>query len=105
MSRSDPLLLRVVAIVGGGAVALVLATVHPLGILVGGAAWGVLAPTLRRGVAYGVAFGVVVLIVFVSGSAAGGSLSGVLGTGVLAAGPAVIAVGLGGIGGLARGLR
>lgn len=105
MSRPDRVLLRAVAVVGSGAIALVIASVHPVGILLGGAMWGLLAPTLRRGVVYGVAFGAVVLVAFAGGLAAAGSLSGFFGAGVLAAAPVAIALSLGGIGGLVRGLR
>lgn len=105
MSRPDRVFLRAIAVVGSGATALVIASVHPVGILLGGAMWGLLAPTLRLGVAYGVAFGAAVLVAFAVELTAAGSSSGFLGTGALAVAPVAIALLLGGIGGLARGLR
>ncbi len=105
MTRVERGLLRSVAAVGGGAVALAAATVHPLGILLGGAVWGLLASTVRRGVLYGVAFGIVVVIAFTGRLVAAGSASAFLGTGALAAASVAIALVLGGVGGLARGLR
>lgn len=105
MSRAERGLLRSLAAIGGGALALATATVHPLGILLGGVVWGLLAPTVRRGVLYGVAFGVVVVTAFGGRLVAAGTGSAFLGTGALAAAPVAIALVLGGVGGFARGLR
>lgn len=98
-------LIRAVAFAGTGAVALALATLHPLGILLGATAWGLLAPTLRRGVAYGAAFSLVVLATFALSLSGSGGLASLLSAGPLAAAPVAIAVVLGVVGGLARGLR
>ncbi|WP_058366023.1 hypothetical protein [Haloparvum sedimenti] len=103
--RSRVTLVRAVAFAGTGAVAVALATLHPLGILLGAGAWGLLAPTLRRGVAYGAAFSLVVLAAFALSLSGSGDLAPLLGAGPLAAAPVAIAVALGVVGGLARGLR
>ncbi len=98
-------IVRAVAFAGTGAVALALATRHPFGILLGAAAWGLLAPSVRRGVAYGAAFALVVLAAFALSLTEGGGLAPLLDAGPLAVAPVAIAVVLGVVGGLARGLR
>lgn len=105
MSASENVPVRAVLYGGSGAVALALATVHPLGVLLGGALWGLLAPTVRRGVAYGVGFGALALAVFAAGLAADGALAAFIATGPLAVLPVAVALVFGGVGGLARGLR
>ena len=63
-------------------VGLALASVHWIGLVVGGALVGLVAPDLSRAVGYGLGFGVVVLVVFAV------SLGGALG-GALAMSPAI----------------
>lgn len=61
--RTEPrlhALALVIAALGGLAVA----WIHWLGLVVAGALVSVLAPSLRRGLAYGVAIGLLVLVVF-----------------------------------------
>lgn len=98
-------LFKVLAYAGTGIVALTLATLHPLGILLGATAWGLLAPTRRRGVVYGLSFGVIVLVAFAVRLYVEGSLGAVLEASPLVVVPVVIAIAFGVIGGLARGLR
>lgn len=109
MTRSEdgprPTLIRLLAFAVSGTVGLLFANSSPLGILVGGAAWGLLAPTLRRGVAYGTAFGTVVLGAFAVDLVTSGAHAGYSATGPIAAVPIIVALLFGGIGGLARGLR
>ena len=53
-----------VALAGATALGLVLAWVHWLGLVLGGALVALVAPSIRRGVAYALAFGVLVLVAF-----------------------------------------
>lgn len=69
-----------------GAVAgLVLAAVHPVGLVVGGALVGLFAADLRRAVGAGAAFGVLALVAFAATLAVGGGLGGYLAMGMLTA--------------------
>lgn len=79
-----------------------LATLHPLGLLVGGILVSLVARTPLRGLIAGFSFGVVVLIVFTAEAAQAGRLDPLLGAGL----PAILAISLplvlGTLGGLAR---
>lgn len=57
--RSHALALVIAALVG-----LALAWVHWLGLVAAGALVALVAPSLRRGLAYGIGFGLLVLVVF-----------------------------------------
>ncbi|GAB7017760.1 hypothetical protein [Halostagnicola bangensis] len=61
--RNEPLV-HVSAVAVAAVIGLVVASIHWFGLLLGGALLGLVAPTLRRAVANGVAFGAVVLFVF-----------------------------------------
>ena len=89
------------AIVGGVG----LASVHWLGIVIGGMLVGLLSETTFRGVASGAGFGLVVWAIFAGTMIADGAWEPFLATGEFVALSAAIAVGLGAFGGLARGLR
>jgi len=78
--RTDPIR-RSGVLVGGSVVGLALAQVHWLGFLVGGALVGLAAPTLRRAVLAGLAFGVLALVVFGVELATAGALGAALGMG------------------------
>ncbi|SNZ03191.1 hypothetical protein SAMN06269185_0213 [Natronoarchaeum philippinense] len=53
-----------VALAGAAALGLVLAWLHWLGLVAAGALVALVAPSIRRGVAYALAFGVLVLVAF-----------------------------------------
>ncbi|WP_256390809.1 hypothetical protein [Natronoarchaeum rubrum] len=53
-----------VALAGAAALGLVFAWLHWLGLVLGGALVALVAPSIRRGVAYALAFGVLVLVAF-----------------------------------------
>lgn len=90
----------------GGAVLLGLlaSTVHWSGILIGGALVGLLAPSLRRGVVYGVGFGLLVWVTFVLELVTAGIVPTADALELFGLSFAIPVV-LGGIGGTARELR
>lgn len=104
-TRQRSTLLRVVLIAGAVVSGLTIATIHPLGILLGGALTGVFARTLPRGVLAGAGFGGLVAVVFVTNVWATGSLGRVSASTDIAVLPVAIAIVLGVVGGLAQGLR
>lgn len=101
--RANPTRRRSAAVVGA-AVGLAVAQVHWLGFLLGGALVGLAAPTLRRALAHGLAFGLLGLALFVAVLAGAGALGSYVATGQLFyVGAAVPVVG-GLVGSLARGV-
>jgi hypothetical protein len=104
-TRERATLIRVVLIAGAVVSGLTIATIHPLGILLGGMLTGVFTRTLSRGVLAGAGFGGLVVVVFVANVWATGSLGRVSATTDIAVLPVVIAIVLGAVGGLAQGLR
>jgi len=102
--RTERRVVRWVLRAGAAAVGLALSTVHWGGLLVGGALVSLPARSLPRGVIAGAAFGFLAWVVFAVGLVAGGSFDRFLATRELAAVSAVVAVGVAGFGGLARGL-
>jgi hypothetical protein len=93
------------ALTGGGlAVGLLLATVHWVGLFLGGALVGLAQPTLRRAVLAGLGFGAATLVVAAVSVAAAGTLGGVLGTWPLVAVGAAVPLVAGPLGALTRGL-
>lgn len=101
--QTDPTNRWRAAVFAGGLGAL-LATVHWSGLLLGGALVGLAWPTLRRAVVAGLGFGVVVAGVFVVEIAIAGSLSSVLGMGVIGAIPVLVPLVAGPLGATVRGL-
>lgn len=101
--QTDPTTRWRATIIAGGLGAL-LATAHWSGLLLGGALVGLAWPTLRHAVVAGLGFGVTVLAVFALELALVGSLSAVLGMGVVGALPAVIPLVAGPLGATVRGL-
>ena len=88
-----------------GAVAgIVLASIHWIGLVVGGALVGIFARDLPRAVAAGIAFGLVALLVFAGGLALDGALGVYLETGQLLAVSVAIPLVGGAFGSLVRGL-
>lgn len=65
---------REAAPVVGAAVGLVLATVHPAGLVVGGVLLGLVAPSLPRALATAVSFGLLVVVTFAAWLLLGGGL-------------------------------
>lgn len=101
--RADPTRRRALA-VGGAAVGLAVAQLHPLGFLLGGALVGLAAPGLRRALAYGLAFGLVGVALFAATLLQAGALESYAATGELFyVGLAVPVVG-GLVGSLVRGV-
>lgn len=100
--RADPDRRRT-AQVAGAVAGLVLAAVHPVGLVVGGALVGLPAADLPRAVAAGAAFGVLALVAFAIVLAAGGALGGYLAMGTVTAVSVVVALVLPAVGALARG--
>ncbi|MGM0605708.1 MAG: hypothetical protein ACQETB_08565 [Halobacteriota archaeon] len=101
MSRPD----RLVAAFGVLVVGLAIGTAHWLGVLLGAALFAQFGRSVRSGVALGTAFGVLTAAAFVVELLAYGHFDRFLATGELAALPIAIAIGLGAVGGLTRGLR
>ncbi|WP_440006563.1 hypothetical protein [Halomicrococcus sp. SG-WS-1] len=101
--RSDPTR-RWSAYAVAAFVGLTLATVHPLGFLVGGALVSLPTRNWRRGLLAGLAFGVLGWLAFAALLAASGSLGRYLDTGRLLAVSVAIPVLAGLVGGLARAL-
>ena len=95
---------RLLATGGALVVGVVLATVHWAGLLVGGALVGLSQPTLRRALAAGLGFGVVVLGVTAVRLALAGTLEEVLATWPVVGVGVAIALVAGPVGALARGL-
>jgi hypothetical protein len=93
---------RVTVVVG--AVGALLATVHWIGLLVGGALVGLAWPTLRRAVLAGLGFGVAVVAVFAIELALAGSLAPAIGMGPLALVPILAPLVAGALGATVRGL-
>jgi len=56
--------LHAVALAGAAALGLLVAWLHWLGLVAGGGLVALVAPSIRRGVAYALAFGVLVLVAF-----------------------------------------
>jgi len=85
-------------------VGLVLATVHWVGLFVGGALVGLSQPTLRRAVLAGLGFGAAALVVAAVGVVTAGTLGGVLGTWPLVAIGVAVPLLAGPLGATVRGL-
>lgn len=100
--RADPDRRRT-AHAAGAVVGLVLATLHPVGLVVGGALVALPAADLARGVAAGAAFGVLALAAFAAVLALGGGLGGYATMGTVTVVSVVVAVVLPVVGSLARG--
>jgi hypothetical protein len=83
---------------------LVLASVHPVGLVAGGALVGLVSTTLRRAVLAGLGFGVLVLVAWAGLLVWHGSLGGVLATGQFVALGAAMALGGPLLGSLVRGV-
>lgn len=81
---------------------LLLASIHPLGLLVGGALVSLPTHNWKRGVLAGLAFGVLALVVFAVLLATGGAFGRYLGMGRITAVSVAIPLVLGTVGGLAR---
>lgn len=96
--------MRRLALAGVVVAALALATVHWLGLLVGGVGVGLLARSWRRALAGGAAFGLLAWLVFAAHLAAAGRLAGVLDAALPVAVSAAIPLCLGVVGALAYGL-
>jgi hypothetical protein len=92
------------AIVGACLVGLIAASVTWVGIFIGGALVGLLTANLKRAMLGGVGFGILVSVVWLLSLSIGGSLDGALSMGQFSAIPFVIAVSLGFLGSLLRGL-
>jgi hypothetical protein len=84
---------------------LLVATVHPLGLLVGGALVSLPARDWKRGLLAGLGFGLLVLAVFAVLLALGGAFARYLAMGRITAVSVAIPLVLGTVGGLARLLR
>lgn len=97
--RTQWLGFAVAAVVG-----LALASVHWLGLFVGGALVGLFARTLPRAVAAGVAFGLLAVLAFAAWLAVSGSLGVYLETGQILAVSVAIPIVAGAVGSLVRGL-
>jgi len=95
---------RWLGLVGGCLLGLLLASVHWLGLVVGGALVGLVATTLRRALLSGLGFSVLVLVVWGGALAWHGTLGGVLATGRLAALGVAMAVAGPLLGSLVRGV-
>jgi hypothetical protein len=96
---------RTVAYAGGVAGALALASVHWLGLLVGGVVVGLFASTWLRALTGGALFGAVTWVAFVALLADAGRLAGYFDAGRLLALSVAMPLILGLVGGLAYGLR
>lgn len=96
---------RGLLLVGAAIVGIRLASVHWLGIVIGGALVGLLGSTVRRALLLGAFFGLVVWLVFVGSMALDGVVGQFRALADFAALSFAIAVGLGTFGSLARGLR
>lgn len=101
--RADPDRRRT-AQAAGAVVGLLLATLHPVGLVVGGALVGLFAATIPRAVGAGAAFGVLVLVAFAAVLAVGGGLGGYLGMGAVTLVSVGAAVVLPVLGSLVRGV-
>ena len=82
-----------------------IAAAHWLGVLVGAALLSQLARSVRGGIAYGAAFGLLTVGAFFIEVVAYGQLDRTIAMGELAILPIAIGIGLGIVGGLTRGLR
>ena len=82
----------------------VLASVHWIGLVAGGALVGLVSTTLRRALLAGLGFGVLVLVAWAGLLVWHGSLDGVLATGMLAGLGAAIALVAPVLGSLVRGI-
>jgi len=91
-------------LVSGSVVGLVLASVHPLGLVVGGALVGLAAADLFRAVLSGIGFGVLAVLAWLGSLWWAGGLGRVLAMGELALLAVAIALGLSVLGSLARGV-
>lgn len=101
--RSSPRT-RWLGFVVAGLIGLVLASIHWIGLVIGGALVGLFARDLPRAVAAGVAFGLVALVAFGVGLALDGALSVYLETGQILAVSVAIPLAGGVLGSLIRGL-
>jgi len=101
--QRDPRRRRLATAVALG-LGLLLATVHWAGLLAGGALVGLSRPTLRRALAAGFGFGVLVLVVTAARFALAGTLGAVLATWPLVGVGVAIPLVAGPLGALARGL-
>jgi len=95
---------RGVATAGALLLGVVLGTFHWAGLLVGGALVGLCQPTLRRALATGLGYGVLVVAVVSLRLALAGTLDEVLGTWPLLGVGVAVALVAGPVGALARGL-
>ncbi|MDR5672874.1 hypothetical protein RH858_06890 [Halalkaliarchaeum sp. AArc-GB] len=105
MTQRERRILRWLLWIGAAVAGVGLASVHWVGIVIGGAFVGLLARTVPRGVLAGATFGVIVWLVSVVTVALDGASGPFIATGAFVVLSAAIAVGLGAFGGLARGLR
>lgn len=97
--------MRRVLLAGVVLAAVALSTVHWLGLLVGGIAFGLAASSWPRALAGGVGFGVVAWVAFLGTLANAGSLDGYLASGQLLYVSVAIPLVLGTVGAAAYGLR
>lgn len=101
--RTDPTL-HWIALVSCCVVGLVLASVHWLGLVAGGALVGLVARSLARAIVSAIGFGVLVLIIWALSLAVAGSLGNVVGMGLFAGIGVGIAIALPVLGSLIRGV-